>query len=125
MATLFMVKRERAIAQLLRALPHANGYAVRHGLGNINTASIKRERNPDYIGMAARFRQAQGAAPSVGMGVLSVEVRDSRELERALATYVDKILKGAKPGDLPIEQPAMFELVINLNAAKALGFTIP
>ena len=50
---------------------------------------------------------------------------DYAELGRRSATYVDRILKGAKPADLPIEQPTKFELVVNLRAAKALDLAIP
>lgn len=81
----------------------------------------------DVAELALRYR-VPAAAPLAQFarsgGLLSYS-NDPREGPREAAAFVDKILKGAKPGDLPVEEPSKFELVINLKTAKAIGLTVP
>jgi putative ABC transport system substrate-binding protein len=77
------------------------------------------------LGMKSRVPIVYANKPLARKGVLLSYAVDHPTMFRRAAGYVDKILKGAKPGDLPIEQPTKFELVVNLKTAKALGITIP
>ena len=77
------------------------------------------------LGLKHRLPTMFGNRDNVVAGGLMSYAPDYVDLTRRAATYIDKILKGTKPADLPVEQASKYELVINLKTAKALGLTIP
>jgi putative ABC transport system substrate-binding protein len=83
-----------------------------------------RKRIADFA-LKSRLPSVYTASEAVDAGGLMYYGADTAHSYRRAATYVDKILKGAKPADLPVEQPTKFELVINLKTAKQIGLTIP
>ena len=86
---------------------------------------LNQRRQIAELAAERRLPAVYGASEHAEAGGLMVYSANLLDLERRAATYVHKILKGAKPADLPVEQPTKFELVINMRAAKALGLTIP
>ena len=78
-----------------------------------------------HLAVTSRLPVIYGESEHVEAGGLMTYGVSISELYRRAATYVDKILKGAKPADLPVEQPKKFEFIINLKAAKQIGLTIP
>jgi putative ABC transport system substrate-binding protein len=85
---------------------------------------VHRKRIAD-LAVSARLPSLFTTNESVDVGGLMSYGPNTTELYRRAAVYVDKILQGAKPADLPVEQPKKFELVINLKTAKQIGLTIP
>jgi putative ABC transport system substrate-binding protein len=100
---------------------------ARAGALTVVTSSMFFNERSRLVGLAAKNRlpAVYGGREFVDAGGLIGYGLNTSDLFRHAATYVNKILKGAKPGDLPIEQPTKFELVINLKTARALGLTIP
>jgi putative ABC transport system substrate-binding protein len=90
-----------------------------------NSLHIKFTARLISLAAAKRAPLASYRKEAVEEGALFSYAPDVAAVGGRAATYVDRILKGAKPGDLPVEQPTKFELVINLKTAKALGLTVP
>jgi putative ABC transport system substrate-binding protein len=87
----------------------------------VNTHRIR----VNTLALAARLPTIHGLREYVEAGGLLSYGPNLPDLMRRAADYVDKILRGAKPGDIPVEQPTKFELLINLKTAKTLGLTLP
>jgi putative ABC transport system substrate-binding protein len=124
------VKMRRFDIRELRDIDTAFALMARERLGGLVVPSDQTFLVPHrqkVVDLAAKIRipTVYPWRSFVEVGGLMSHGNDQRHLSRMVATYVDRILRGTKPGDLPVEQPTKFELVINLKTAKALGLTIP
>ena len=87
--------------------------------------TIGNARRIVQLAKSRRLPAMYGSTEFVDAGGLMSYAANFPDLFRRAATYVDKILKGAKPGDLPVEQPTKFELVVNLKTANMAGLSVP
>ncbi len=115
----------RTPADIDRAFQTLARERVRIVIALVDPMFLNERRRMAELAIAAHLPVVYGFREHVDAGGLMSYGVDLRENWRRVAVYVDKILKGAKPADLPFEQPTKFELLINLKAAKALGLTIP
>jgi putative tryptophan/tyrosine transport system substrate-binding protein len=115
------IRRAEDIAPAFEALKDGAGalYVVTDPLTDSNRTRIA------DLALAARLATIHGTAASVEAGGLMSYAPDFRDLWRRAADHVDKILHGAQPREIPVEQPTKFDLVVNLKTAKTLGITVP
>ena len=107
--------------------PDISAFAAAPHSGLLETGAVAPAHFDAIKRLALHYRLPlmRGAAAIVAEGVLMSHGPDFLDLVRRAASYVDRILRGAKPSELPVQYPSKFELVVNLKTAKAIGVTIP
>ncbi len=119
----FDVLTPKDVEPAFRAAVKGQADAVLENIsGSIRSAALKELAELAVKNRLPVMRERPAHVEAGGLMSYGVSLPD---LDRRAATYVDEILKGAKPADLPVEQPTKFEFIINLKAAKQIGLTIP